>query len=441
MAELRFSLDWMSVGNDDPVFRDSAARLAIHLDDICLTRNEDAWSKTVRDPVLVSTYPLAMWFASSWWRLNWEPLPVPTPIPSLEWRMAHELGAANHGFVWPRILFAPDGEAMNVWAEAAGTIGQSVRYLSGLNGPQALKISDFQRSIDVFIGDVLSRLAAMGHEESDLARLWKLVCEDRADPQASLTRRLEAQMGFEPEECPEAIMKEAQDLQTQTGVEAMSELAPVFGRREDGVALGEIAALGAAEGIRGRLQVKTDEFATKPTTIAPWRRGVDMAKRLRAHLGNANNPINNATLFDLLGIAKDQGENWTIEGNRPVAVARPVAGDLLNFLPRKRHPVARRFEFARLLGDCLSEASKSGNWLVSSDLATARQKRQRAFAAEFLCPIEALAGFLHNDYSESAIEDAAEHFGVSERTVESLLANNGYVPALIEPPVPYRLAA
>ena len=101
MAELRFSHDWLSAGADGPVFRDTSAQFAIYLDDTCLTRNEDIWSKTVRDTVLVSTYPLALWFASSWWRLNWEPLLKPGPRPSLDWRMAHELGAANHGFVWP----------------------------------------------------------------------------------------------------------------------------------------------------------------------------------------------------------------------------------------------------------------------------------------------------------------------------------------------------
>jgi len=70
------------------------------------------------------------------------------------------------------------------------------------------------------------------------------------------------------------------------------------------------------------------------------------------------------------------------------------------------------------------------SWLVTADLSTARQKFQRAFAAEFLCPIRSLIGFLDDDFSESAIEDAASHFSVSERTVESLLMNNGYFSRL-----------
>lgn len=61
------------------------------------------------------------------------------------------------------------------------------------------------------------------------------------------------------------------------------------------------------------------------------------------------------------------------------------------------------------------------------------------FAAEFLCPIDTLVDVLKGDYSESAQEEAAEHFKVSEKTVGSLLANHGYIER-VEPQLPYRLA-
>jgi hypothetical protein len=47
---------------------------------------------------------------------------------------------------------------------------------------------------------------------------------------------------------------------------------------------------------------------------------------------------------------------------------------------------------------------------VSADLATARQKFQRAFAAEFLCPINSLVEYLSEDFSDTALEDAALRF-------------------------------
>ena len=58
------------------------------------------------------------------------------------------------------------------------------------------------------------------------------------------------------------------------------------------------------------------------------------------------------------------------------------------------------------------------------DKATARQQYQKAFAAELLCPIDALTAFLEDDYSDVAIDEAAGHFGVSPMAVNALLANN-----------------
>lgn len=442
MAEFRFSCEWLSAGVDGPVFRDTTAQLALYVGNACLTRNEDIWSKTVRDSVLVSTYPLAMWFASSWWRLNWEPLPNHGTRPSLDWRMAHEMGAANHGFVWPRVLFASDGEVVNVWAEAASTNGQSVNYLAGLDGHQGVQISEFQRCIDSFIGAVLSRLRAVGHPDTELASLWGFILEDRADQSATRARRLEAQLGFDPDECPADVMAQALTLQSQTGDSAMAELAPIFGKRDEGVALGEITSLSATQGLRGKPQVGPSNLGPLGLMAAPWQRGVEAARQLRGYLDKTDEPIDNPTLLSLLGLTEDQVENWSAPSRRPAAVATPIDHECLNFVPRKRHPVAKRFEFARFLGDHLREATGSAHWLASTDLATSRQKYQRAFAAEFLCPIQSLVAFLEEDFSESALEEAADRFGVSEQTVESLLMNNGY----LEDPyyrsgMPYRLAA
>jgi Zn-dependent peptidase ImmA (M78 family) len=67
-------------------------------------------------------------------------------------------------------------------------------------------------------------------------------------------------------------------------------------------------------------------------------------------------------------------------------------------------------------------------WLPVTDTGTARQKTQRAFAIEFLCPISALDEYLQYDSSVEAVEEAGEYFGVSELAVRSHLANHGRIP-------------
>ena len=83
-----------------------------------------------------------------------------------------------------------------------------------------------------------------------------------------------------------------------------------------------------------------------------------------------------------------------------------------------------RFELSRILGDAIINPSSNEEWLVASDYNSTRQKSQRAFAAELLCPIGSLDTFLDGDYSAENQEEAARHYNVSLQTINSLLVNN-----------------
>lgn len=111
---LDFAFQWEAVGNDVPELYHTMARLSLSVNNYSLTRNEDCWSRTVKDDVLVALYPLASWLASSWWRLLYEPHPGKGVRPSMSWRMAHELASANQGFIWPTVMFATDGEGIQL---------------------------------------------------------------------------------------------------------------------------------------------------------------------------------------------------------------------------------------------------------------------------------------------------------------------------------------
>ena len=427
MSDLVFSCDWLAAGKDIPPIRETVGQLTIRLGDVSLTKNEDIWSKTVRDSVLVSAYPLAMWLAASWWRLSYEPLPRHGMSSVLDWRMSHEMGAANCGFVWPYVVMASDGEVVQTWALPSDSSStQSVRYLAGLSAPRATTIESFQRSVSDFIGMVLSRLRSVGCADTDLAGLWSLVLEDQADSGSAKVRRLEAQMGYDPDECPQLVMEEALVLERKLGISALSELAPVFGRRHNGAALGEISKLANVDGLQGKPGEIVSQMAEAHAAAPSWQRAIEAARQLRAKLGNEGDPLDDASLYGLLGLKSEAVAKWYPPNRHQVGLAIPMGNQSLKFVPRKRHPVAKRFEFARFLGDYAN--SEPSNWLASTDLATSRQKFQRAFAAEFLCPIKSLDRFLSGDFSEPAIEEAATEFHVSEKTVESLLANNGYIP-------------
>ena len=443
MTKLQFTYEWNSYDDARTEVGETTARVGIFLGDYCLTKNEDIWSKTIRNEMHVSLYPLAMWFAFSWWRLNYEVLPGNyRKIPSHDWRMSHEMAAANMGFVWPSVMFSADSENIQIWAQASqDNREESVRFLNGLPHVQSVPKEQFEQEISSLIRDVLARLYEIGCPNSELATLWGYISEDLKNPIELRKRRLEAELGFDPESCPDELIAMAIDLEEIIGVSAFSELTGAYGEQKES-RISAMQELVESVGIVGEPDDILD-FSIENTEREPWEVAVSAARELRRKVGDPLGALDNSILHDLLGLSEAGLRGWN-PGHRPKAsVAGTENGRRMKFIPRKTHPISQRFELARFVGDYTrSKKANTHPWLVSADLATERQKFQRAFAAEFLCPINALVNYIGDDFSETALEDAATHFSVSEKTVDSLLMNNGYLPRNTQDSgMPYTLAS
>lgn len=429
---LKLDFQWEAAGNDSAESYHTMARLSLSVNGRSLTRNEDSWSRTVKDDVLVALYPLAVWFASSWWRLLHEPHPGKGVRPSVSWRMAHELAAANQGYVWPTVMFATDGEGIQVWASPSDDAGeQSVRYLNGSRAPFFVPIADFRKEISAFIDSVLSRLHDCGCVDTELDALWRLVSEESAEPALARLRAFEAMMGYDPEECPQPLLQTMARMADKVGEESLSELVSALARGKEFSSCQEqeIERFTQLAGMEGKPDIPDLLALNGVREIqVPWVSAVRDARQMRDYFGWGLEPLSNQKLFEALGLSAKTVDAYTPENTSNISVAIPRHHGIIRFMPRKKHPVARRFEYARLLADCMFQQRDEG-WLVSSSLGTFRQKYQRAFAAELLCPIEGAREFMQDDYSESSVEDAAEHFGVSTTTVTNLLASNHLIEA------------
>lgn len=428
MDSLSLSFNWLTSGNDSPEIRQTMGDFGLKVGDINLTRNEDTWSQTIRDSVLVSAYPLAAWIVSSWWRLLYEPLPPTGTKPSVSWKMAHELTAANQGFIWPRVILASDTEVMQIWSTASKAVEQqSVRYINSLDRPFLVNLSEFEETAKAFIESVLSRLDATGITDTPLAGLWQEVQEELADPYASQYRRREAELGFDPDECPEDLVTDALTLAEKIGDQTFSEVAPAYSKDilETRPLSAKIDELIQESGFDGKPEVFIEHSTVQECSKAPWQKANEVASRLRDVIDLREGPVTDGQLYDLLGLHKSEYEALPSPPRRNISIAVPLDTGGFRFHTRKRNRPGKRFELARFIGDYLLYGSYGKSWLANTDLRTSRQKYQRAFAAEFLCPFSSLRAYLDNDYSESAIEDAAEYFEVSSRTVGSILTNNG----------------
>jgi hypothetical protein len=88
------------------------------------------------------------------------------------------------------------------------------------------------------------------------------------------------------------------------------------------------------------------------------------------------------------------------------------------------HEANRRFSLLRIVADHLY-APASDHLLPVTKARTARQKFQRAFSQEFLCPSQELIEFMGNEFSDDRLDDAAVYFNVSPLLVKSTLVNKG----------------
>lgn len=433
-----FRQSWSGIGSGEPEIANTLAQLEIFVGDLNLTRNENIFSQSVQDYVVVSTYPLALWALQNWWRLLYEPLPTGSK-PDVSWRMAHELGAANQGFVWPKMLFSSDGKNIQIWSSPSKfNCQQSVRYIGGMTCPVSVSISDFRKALFDFISTVENRLYAFDLKGTNLSGLFSIIKEEERGENSRIYRKLEALMGFDPDECPSDTMDYALRLYRECGENTLLELAPIYGKMGNTEPLKPVEMFMDAPGVCGKPAFSARQMpnSTRFDSV-PWEMAVNSARELRGEIGNIAGPVGTKSLFELLGISSSHTDKWKPIGRPGVSVGIPAKNQSIKFVPRKKHPVSKRFELSRYIGDYMR--TTGDQWLTNTDLGTFRQKYQRAFAAEFLCPIKSLVEFLDGDYSSEAVEDAAYHFEVSEQTITSLLANNGYIEYQMPNEPPYHI--
>lgn len=425
---MSIELNWLPpFRGTEEVARTSAA-IQIRFGGENATRFEDVWSQSVQESAWVSAYPLALWLASSWWRIRWETLPPrirleTEQIPAnCDWRLSHEVPAAGYGFVWPQLAFVSDGESIRVTCRRSPDLSdEPVHYLSEFEATVAAQ--EFERAIDNFMDLVLRRLDALG--QTGLHMVWRDVVAERADRDQSNARKIEARLGFDPDAAPPDIVETLLNLANEAGADAVNEIAPVCGGSDPSSALQEVLGMASFPGVPGRLAIPTQHSSNGGAP--PWKRAAQLATSIRETLRLGAEPIDDRTLSELLQISPDD-LNAKPSARAPIGLAvRSADCRALKLLFHKRNRAARRFEAARFIADYLS-AGAGERWLPVTDAATARQKLQRAFAAEFLCPIESLRSYLGDEFLPEAFEDAAEHFGISEMAIKTHLANHHLIP-------------
>jgi hypothetical protein len=430
------------------------ARIALRTGNVTLTRLIRPQEPEPDDFPHAPPAQLAFWLVDNWWRLRWECIPPRGMIP--EWRLAHELSTIGGGYAWPRLAIWGEGNRVGLLSRSdpPGVVGP-VRYLTDVL--VFIAAAGFEASVDEFLANAADMYARSDADRLALRAQVHALLREREDPDMAAWRRIEARLGFDPDEAPERAMQHIASLVERFGSNGVEEAAAAPGayageileREIDAARASRIecdfsAALGApsapwwfksdlrsaGNAVFAPLLEPADdslEHTSHTGTGVPWELAEDAAFSLRAALGLKKGPLRNKILAEVLGTSADhlKGTTSTVGAVLPYGL-RLTSDDGLRhrIAVRSRWSHDRRFELARALGDAIWTKPDQLGPLATS--RTARQKFQRAFAQSLLCPHHDLVDYIRTNVPGDAdVVAAAQHFHVSERVVRTVLVNKG----------------
>ncbi len=426
-TNLQIGLTPELLGEGPDYERAAFGRLEIAAGDQMLAALVDAYDgrRNYQPGPYVSGYHFAEWLVWNWWRLRWEPRSSVDKPSSFEWDLAHRMADIGEGYLWPNITISCDGFQCDLISERSHE--QDTPLFAYIGAPPiTVPAMELENAVDQFVDLVLRRLADAGITMTNLQTLWNDLSTERNDREVARFRRIEALMGFEPDETDEALIESwIKDVQ-RLGENALDELAT--GATESMLSAQHITDTTALVGF----DMNTNDALRLDYPLgiqwgqaAAWRMGVTAANAVRQQAGLSDQPVTDSRLADLAGMSASALTSGQCS-NSLSWVFRPTQNSPRIAL-RPRRNTGRRFDVARLIGDRLFSDSA---FTPAEPLSPAtrsysyRQKAQRAFAAELLSPWETVRAMLEDDYSPENQEQVAEHFAVSPLTISTLLVNN-----------------
>jgi hypothetical protein len=233
-------------------------------------------------------------------------------------------------------------------------------------------------------------------------------------------------MGYDPDEAAEEIVRALVAEGPVLGEHGVAELATGVSRDVPAPTSADLRELAEHDGYEIRLadMPRVTAAGLQPERVGnpAWKAGEAAAKALREQEQLGGGPISDSRLAELAGAdpAALKGSSVAI----PFSYALDGQSGNAKVVLRSPIPTARRFALARLVGDRNLHASREP-FLPIMKSQSYRQKLQRAFAAEFLCPFEHACRRLDNELSEESQEAVAHEYQVSPMVVETQLVNKG----------------
>jgi len=412
-----------STGPDDP------HPLSIRAGEVVFTRLLRPGREQADDFLLAPPASLAFWLIDNWWRLRWECLPPKNRVA--DWRLAHELASIGGGYVWPRLAIWSEGARIGLSSKSdpPGVV-EPVRYVT--DALIFLDGASFEAAVDVFLKAALDARTGFGSDRDALRAQWEALQSERQDKEVASWRRLEAQAGYDPDCAPEKLIHDLGGLADEYGRAGVEEAVQAFpGKKSATVLKEEIVEAKSSKSICFDFTtiVKSVSGWELRQALPPWQLAQEAAELVRTSLAISPGKVTNGPLSDLVGANLSTIFNPTLPPDAPYGLRIKSQNEQYDKVAlRARGTASRRFEVCCAVGDAIWAR---GDILgpIAPHSKTARQKFQRAFAQNLLCPSQDLLSYISKTSpSDDDIEAASEHFHVTEGVIRTILRNKGLLP-------------
>lgn len=419
---MRFSLDWHDdAPNASAEERAAVADLKVLLNEVNVCEHFSEMASGELQPVdeaTVSVYPIAEALAFEWWRLFG--------------RRDDEFRLFKHrcGYALPDLRLNYDGERVAVTCRAREYANPPILFY---RSARQLLLKDVAESnIGGLIDQVIDRLQASSVSQSALALRWERVRASIGNADERAFCEAAGAMGLDPyrlsDQAADFIEQAGTLLEGEALLEFLSGL-PVAGAAPNRLA--ELlnwmedcesrprykSRLPLVEDLRRSLSRQNERTGHEP----PWATGYRCARWARSALDAGP-----GERFRSVGTLARRLDAPNFCSAAPISGVRALVqfdqDDVRVHLTRHR-PESALFAFGRAVGDAIGNPPVARS--VVNDLHDAsRQAVGRAFAAEFLAPVDEILSMRADGKDAASI---AGEFGVSEEVVERQLQNRNRI--------------
>jgi hypothetical protein len=428
MNGLQLDFEWIDPeGARGPELRATWASLEIRFDGAAITRAIDNSSRSVRNSLFLPLYPLAEWFATHWWFLLHE-VEAPGRSTSDLYAKRHSLRDAGEGFALPSLTIQPLGESFVRLAwEPVELEAQNLEFTA--SGSGVVSVSQLREALSNFVTAVLKRLQQQGVEGTLLESEWNHI--QILEPDEEEFCIAAASLGLDPyavdEVTQEEILSVSKALPASLLAGFLEVAEPTSLQVQAQRVLTALKRSGANLANLENLKSLRNDLKTFEVQGSPWRQGYEFAHELRSRLGLNGEPMSSlSALGQALGLSKSLDTAIVTVTGLPDSLDALVATNSQEspgFAVPKRREQAVRFAVCRALFEYLTIPESAP--LLVTRARSERQKRNRAFAAEFLAPAHLLRERLPSrTVGDEEVDDIAASFGVSPYVIWHQIENH-----------------